>query len=72
MYTVDGKKLRVLRKQRRLPQHSLEHYAGLGPNLVGELERNGGNPTINTLWSIADVLGVSPIELVRQTGSKRT
>ena len=66
MYTVDGKKLRAIRAQRRLTQHEVERRAGLAPNLVGPLEREVGNPLIDTLWRIAAVLNVSPTSLVKK------
>lgn len=66
MYTVDGKKLKAVRAQRRLTQHAVEREAGLAPNLVGPLEREGGNCFIDTLGRIAGVLGVAPWTLVKK------
>ena len=66
VYTVDGKRLKAIRAQRRLTQHAVERQAGLAPNLVGPLERDGGNPLIDTLWRIAAVLNVSPTSLVKK------
>lgn len=68
MYTVDGKRLREIREQRCMTQHAVERRAGLAPNLIGPMERKGGNPLIDTLWRIAAVLRVSPTSLVKKEG----
>jgi len=54
-----GARLRQLRQARRLTQEALAERAGLSYKFIGEVERGRGNPTLTTLVSISDALGVS-------------
>ena len=57
-----------LRRQAGLSQEGLAHLSGLTRQYVGLLERGQKNPTLRTVDRIAEVLGVSPLELVRDAG----
>jgi transcriptional regulator with XRE-family HTH domain len=56
--------LRQLRQARRLTQEALAERAGLSYKFIGEVERGRGNPTLTTLASISDALGVSLVDLL--------
>lgn len=64
-----GQRVRELRKTHRLTQEQLGERAGLSYKFIGEVERGAGNPTIETLASIASALGVELVDLV---GTART
>lgn len=55
--------LRELRLTRRLTQEELAERAGLSYKFLGEVERGLGNPSVDTLVSLADALGVDIVDL---------
>lgn len=57
--------MRELRLARGLTQEALAEQSGLSYKFVGEVERGGANPTLDTIESLASALGVGPGELVR-------
>jgi transcriptional regulator with XRE-family HTH domain len=59
-----GTRLRQLRQARRLTQEQLAERAGLSYKFVGEVERGRGNPTLTTLASLSDALGVGLVDLL--------
>lgn len=46
------------REMLRLTQESLADIAGVGLRTVKEFERGKGNPTLLTVYKLADVLGL--------------
>jgi transcriptional regulator with XRE-family HTH domain len=56
--------LRRLRAERGVSASELARRSGLGRSTLSELEAGRGNPTVGTLWSLADALGVPFGELV--------
>jgi transcriptional regulator with XRE-family HTH domain len=62
---VDVAKLQELRINQGLSQRQLAERAGLSPGSVWRLEHQGsGHP--ETLKKVADVLGVRPVDLLRE------
>jgi transcriptional regulator with XRE-family HTH domain len=62
---VDVDKLRELRINQGLSQRRLADLAGLANTSVWKIEQGGGaNPA--TLKKLADVLGVRPVDLLRE------
>jgi len=57
--------LRDLRRSKGLSQERLALEAGLDRSFVSLLERGRRQPTLKTLFAIADVLHVPPHEIVR-------
>ena len=55
-----GMVLRDLRKARGLSQEELALEAGLQRNFVSLIELGHNQPSINTLWKLADALQVKP------------
>jgi transcriptional regulator with XRE-family HTH domain len=53
-----GKNLRRIRQEGKLSQEALSDKAEVPRSQIARIERGEGNPTINTLKRIADVLGV--------------
>ena len=58
--------LKTLRKQRGLSQEALAERAGLHRNFISLLERRESQPTVDTLFRLADALGVTAVYLVTQ------
>jgi transcriptional regulator with XRE-family HTH domain len=56
--------LRQLRKVRGLSQEVLAERAGLHRNFISLIERGESQPTIDTLFRLADALGVPAVDLV--------
>ena len=56
--------MRELRKAKGLSQEELGERADLHRNFVGMLERGERNPTLVTLFRLADGLGVAPGDLL--------
>ncbi|MDC6536617.1 helix-turn-helix domain-containing protein [Pseudomonas syringae] len=58
-----GKALREFRKKRCLTQETLAFEAGLDRTYISVLELGRRSPTIDTLISLCEVLGISLVEL---------
>ena len=61
---VFGVNVRRLRKARGMTQEALAHEVELGVSYLGQLERGQRNPTLEVVARFADVLGVTPVELI--------
>lgn len=61
-----ARNLRRLRVERGVSLSELSRLSGVGKATLSGLEGGGGNPTIETLWSLADALGVAFGELVAE------
>jgi transcriptional regulator with XRE-family HTH domain len=55
---VVAREVRGLRARQRLTQAQLAARAGVGENLIGELENGRANPTLSSLAKVAAGLGV--------------
>ncbi|MFM7195086.1 MAG: helix-turn-helix domain-containing protein [Bacteroidota bacterium] len=53
-----GKLIRTRRKSRRLPQADLAEIAGIAIRTLRAIEKGNGNPEMNTLIRICEVLGL--------------
>ena len=58
--------IRTLRKERGLSQDALAERAGLHRNSISMIERGESQPTVDTLFRLADGLGISAVELVER------
>jgi transcriptional regulator with XRE-family HTH domain len=61
-----GKRIRSLREDRGMTLSALAQRSGLSKGIVSTLEDGRGNPTINTVWRLADALRVPFGELTRE------
>ncbi|MEY4204742.1 MAG: hypothetical protein RL013_2446 [Bacteroidota bacterium] len=50
--------VKVRRDQLNISQETLAEIAGVGLRTLKQIERGKGNPTLSTLFKIADVLGM--------------
>jgi transcriptional regulator with XRE-family HTH domain len=53
-----------LRRERGWTQEQLSERSGLSQQYISDLERGKRNPTIVTIFELAQALGVSHVELV--------
>jgi transcriptional regulator with XRE-family HTH domain len=64
---VNVEKLRELRINEGLSQNGLAQLSGVSQTAIWKIERGGGaNPA--TLKKLADVLGVKPVDLLKERG----
>ncbi|WP_256333490.1 helix-turn-helix domain-containing protein [Streptomyces sp. cf386] len=64
--SVVARNVRLLREQRGLSLAELARQAGLAKQTLSKLEQGTGNPTVDTLFSIAEALGVPVTRLVAE------
>ena len=62
-----GKVIKERRALLGISQQDLSDYSGVGISTVKDLERGVGNPSIETLKKILDVVGLEIILQVKQT-----
>jgi transcriptional regulator with XRE-family HTH domain len=65
MRKLVGRNAARLRKEAGLTQEQLAERCGLSQQYLSKLEQGKRNPTVVTLYEIAQGLGVSHMELVR-------
>ena len=61
-----GKVLRKLRERQNLSQEKLAEYCDLDRTYISLLERGLRQPTITTLFKIAEAIKVAPSEIIKQ------
>lgn len=66
MRKLVGRNAARLRKAAGLTQEQLAERSGLSQQYISGLELGGRNPTIVTIYELAQALGVSQVELVRE------
>jgi transcriptional regulator with XRE-family HTH domain len=66
MRKLVGRNAARLRKAAGLTQEQLAERCGLSQQYISKLEKGGRNPTVVTLYEIAQGLEVSHVELVRE------
>jgi ribosome-binding protein aMBF1 (putative translation factor) len=59
-----GRHLKELRERKSLSLRQLEAITGLDHSFIGKMENAGANPSLVTLFLLADGLGVDVTELV--------
>lgn len=62
---VIGKRIKMLREERNIPQQDLAAKCNIEKSNFSRLEAGGTNPTIYTLYKIAEHIGVSVSELTK-------
>lgn len=65
MRKLVGRNFARLRRENGLTQEKVEELSGLSQQYLSDLERGKRNPTVITLYVLAQALGVSHVELVR-------
>lgn len=57
-----------IRKEKGLTQEKLSELSGLSQQYISDLERGKRNPTIVTIYELAQAMGVGHLELVVPEG----
>ena len=70
MRTLVGRNLVRLRRERGLTQEQVAELSGVSQQYISGLERGNRNPSVVTLFEIAQALGVSHVELVAPDGEE--
>ncbi|AWV20088.1 Transcriptional regulator, Xre family (plasmid) [Roseomonas mucosa] len=65
MRRLVGRNFARIRRERGLTQEQVEERCGLSQQYLSGLERGLRNPTVVTLFEIAQALGVTPVDLIR-------
>jgi transcriptional regulator with XRE-family HTH domain len=65
MRKLVGRNFARLRREKGMTQEDIEVRSGFSQQYLSGLERGKRNPTIVTLYELAQALGVSHVELVR-------
>jgi transcriptional regulator with XRE-family HTH domain len=65
MRKLVGRNLARARHEKRLTQEQLADRSGISQQYISGLERGRRNPTILTLYLLAEAVGVSHTELVK-------
>ncbi len=67
MRKLVGSNFARLRREKGLTQEEVETRSGYSQQYLSSLERGRRNPTIITLYELAQALGVSHVDLVKPT-----
>ncbi len=65
MRRLVGRNLARIRRAQGLTQEQLEERSGFSQQYLSGLEQGRRNPTVVTLYELAQALGVSPLDLLR-------
>ncbi|MFF0951794.1 helix-turn-helix domain-containing protein [Rhizobium leguminosarum] len=68
MRKLVGSNFARLRREKGLTQEEVEARSGFSQQYLSSLERGRRNPTVITLYELAQALDVSHVELVRPIG----
>jgi transcriptional regulator with XRE-family HTH domain len=72
MRRLVGRNVRKFRLAKGLTQEQFAALCGFGQNYLSDLERGRRNPTVVTLWELAQSLGVTPVDLITPDDEDRT
>jgi transcriptional regulator with XRE-family HTH domain len=64
MRKLVGRNFARLRREKGLTQEEVETRSGFSQQYISSLERGRRNPTVITLYELAQSLGISHVELV--------
>jgi transcriptional regulator with XRE-family HTH domain len=65
MRKLVGRNVSRLRREKGLTQEQVEERSGFSQQYLSSLERGRRNPTVITLYELAQALGVEHVELVK-------
>lgn len=64
MRRLVGENVKRLRLEQGLTQEQFAEKSGFSQQYLSDLERGRRNPTVVTLWELAQALGVEPVVLI--------
>lgn len=59
--------LKKIREERKLSLDNVAQMTGVSKSMLGQIERGESNPTVTTVWKIANGLKISFTELIKTT-----
>ena len=59
MQKIVAKNIKKLRESKGLSMENLAKLSGVSKSMLAQIERGEGNPTLSTLWKIANGMGVA-------------
>lgn len=68
MRALVGRNFSRIRREKGLTQEQLEERSGFSQQYISGLENGMRNPTVVTLFELAQALGVGPVDLVTPDG----
>lgn len=68
MRKLVGRNFARIRREKGLTQEQIEERSGFSQQYLSGLERGHRNPTVVTLYELADALGVSHVDLIKPDG----
>ncbi len=72
MRALVGRNFERIRREKGLTQEQVEERSGFSQQYISGLERGQRNPTIVTLFELAQALGVSHVDLVQPDAKAKT
>lgn len=66
-----GEKIRVFRKKQNLTVGELATQCGLSTSLISQIERGISTPSLDSLWKITKILGISFVTLFEENSDDR-
>ena len=72
MRKLVGRNFARLRREKRLTQEEVQERSGFTQEYLSGLEQGKRNPTVVTLYELAQALGVSHVDLVAPEPSSRS
>lgn len=66
MKRLVGENFARIRRERGLTQEQVAELSGFGQQYISGLERGHRNPTVVTVYELAQALGVKPIDLLQE------
>jgi len=72
MRKLVGRNFGKLRREKGFTQEQFAEISGFTQQYVSDLERGRRNPTVVTLFHLADALGISHVHLVQPDDEART
>ncbi len=64
MRLLVGRNLKRIRVERGLTQEELAERSGFSQQYISDMERGRRNPTIVSLWELAQAIGATPVDLI--------
>ena len=64
-----GERLRAIREEKAISLSQLAEKTGYSKSFISQVEKNKTSPSISSLLSITDALGINPQELLHREGT---
>lgn len=65
MRKLVGRNVRAVRQAKGMTQEQLAEKSGFSQQYISDLERGRRNPTVVSLYELAQALGSTPVELIQ-------